>query len=210
MSRPRRYPLTLALVLVGAAYASSLQGQQPPAGAVPDSAQAVETQQTQGSQETQEAPRRPSPGGAFLRSLVVPGWGQVASGSPQRGTFYFTVESMSLWMILKTSKTLGSARDILAMRRFDAEERLIAEGSIDPSDLPAAIDADQGVADAFNLEQLRAQQREDWITFGVFFLLLGGADAFVAAHLADFPEPLQTVIRPLPDMGIELGFRLAF
>ncbi len=207
MSRPRRYPLTLALALLGAAHASSLQGQQPPAGAVPDSTQAVETQQPQ---ETQQPPRRPSPGGAFLRSLVVPGWGQVAAGSPQRGAFYFTIESMSLWMILKTSKTLGSARDILAMRRFDAEERLIAEGLVDPADLSAAIDADQGVADAFNLEQLRAQQREDWITFGVFFLLLGGADAFGAAHLADFPEPLEPVIRPLPGMGVEFGFRLAF
>ena len=145
-----------------------------------------------------------------MRSLAVPGWGQVAAGAPERGTFYFAVESMGLWMVLKTSKTLGSARDILAMRRLDAEERLIAEGAVDPVDLPAAIDADQGVADAFNLEQLRAQQREDWITFGVFFLLLGGADAFVAAHLADFPEPLEPVVRPLPDMGVELGFRLTF
>ena len=186
---------------MGAAHASALQGQQPVSGVTPDPAQAV---------ETQERPRRPSPGGAFLRSVVVPGWGQVAAGSPERGTFYFTVESLGMWMILKTSKTLGSARDILAMRRLDAEERLIAEGSVDPADLPAAIDADSGVADAFNLEQLRAQQREDWITFGVFFLLLGGADAFVAAHLADFPEPLETVIRPLPDMGVEFGFRLVF
>ena len=113
-------------------------------------------------------------------------------------------------MILKTSKTLGSSRDIVAMRRLEAEERLIAGGSVDPADLLDAIEADPAVADAVNLEELRLQQREDWIAFGLFFLLLGGADAFVAAHLADFPEPLETVIRPLPNMGVEFGFRLVF
>jgi hypothetical protein len=196
-----RVALTFALALAGAAHVSVLQGQQPVAGAPPDPFQAV---------ETQESPVRPSAGGAFVRSLVVPGWGQMAAGSLERGTFYFTIESLGLWMILKTSKTLGSARDILAMRRLEAEERLIAEGSVDPGDLLAAIDADPAVASAFNLEQLRAQQREDWVAFGVFFLLLGGADAFVAAHLADFPEPLEVAIRPLPNMGVEFGFRLAF
>ena len=204
MSSFRRSPLTLAITLAlagaGAAHASALHAQQP----LPGTPDLVQTAQTQAR------PERPSPGGAFLRSIVVPGWGQVAAGSPERGTLYFTVESLALWMVLKTSKTLGSARDILAMRRFAAEERLIAEGVVDSADLSAAIDADPGVADAFNLEQLRAQQREDWITFRVFFLLLGGADAFVAAHLADFPEPLETAIRPLPNMGVEIGFRLAF
>lgn len=145
-----------------------------------------------------------------MRSMVVPGWGQAVAGSPERGAFYFTFESLTLWMLLKTSKTLGSARDIVAMRRLDAEERLTASGSVDPADLFAAIDADPAVASAVNLERLREQQREDWVAFGVFFLLLGGADAFVATHLADFPEPLETAIRPLPDMGVELSFRLAF
>ena len=77
-------------------------------------------------------------------------------------------------------------------------------------DIPSGIDSDQAVQDAENLVGVRRQQREDWFAFGLFFLLLGGADAFVAAHLADFPEPLETVIRPLPNMGVELGFRLAF
>ena len=196
-----RFALTFAVALMGIAHASVLPAQQPLGGAAPDPTQAV---------ETQERPERPSPGGAFLRSMAVPGWGQMAAGSSARATFYFTVESLSVWMILKTSKTLGSSRDIVAMRRLEVEERLIAGGSVDPADLLDAIEADPAVADAVNLEELRLQQREDWIAFGLFFLLLGGADAFVAAHLADFPEPLETVIRPLPNMGVEFGFRLVF
>lgn len=186
---------------MGAVYASPLHGQQPVAGAPQDPVQAV---------EIQESPGRVSPGGALVRSLMVPGWGQAVAGSPERGAFYFTLESLGLWMLLKTSKTLGSARDILAMRRLEAEERLIAGGTVDPAELAAGIDADAAVVSALNLEQIRVQQREDWLAFGLFFLLLGGADAFVAAHLADFPEPLETAIRPLPGMGVEVGFRLAF
>jgi hypothetical protein len=113
-------------------------------------------------------------------------------------------------MILKTTRTLGSASDILAMRRLEAMAQLGADPAVDPADLPAAVDADLAVSSAFELQQIRAQQREDWIAFGVFFLLLGGADAFVAAHLAEFPEPLEVAIRPLPDRGAELAFRVTF
>ncbi len=198
-SRHRAAALALAVALVGAAHASALAAQQPVAGASQDSAQTV---------ETPESPGRPSAGGAFARSMVIPGWGQAVSGSPGRGAFYFTVQSFSVWMILKTNKTIGSAGDILAMRRLDARERLIADPMV--GDLSAAIDADLGVVSALQLKEIRRQQREDWFAFSVFFLLLGGADAFVAAHLADFPEPLEVAIRPLPDMGAELAFRLAF
>ena len=145
-----------------------------------------------------------------MRSMMIPGWGQAVAGSPGRGAFYFTVESVGVWMILKTSKTLGNANDILAMRRLEARERLSVDPLVDPADLASAIDADPGVVSARELKQLRRQQREDWLSFGVFFLLLGGADAFVAAHLAEFPEPLEVAIRPLPDMGVEVGFSLVF
>ncbi len=193
--------MALAVAFVGATHVSELQGQQPVGGASPDSTQVA---------EAQEGPKRPSPGGAFARSIVLPGWGQAAAGATTRGWFYFTVESVSVWMILKTSKLLGSASDILAMRRLEAEERLAMDPLIEPGDLAAAIEAALPVLSAFELKEIRRQQREDWIAFGLFFLLLGGADAFVSAHLADFPEPLETVIRPLPQMGVELGFRFVF
>ena len=200
-SRHRVLALVLALALMGATHVSELQGQQPLAGPSRDLTDDI------GSQET---PGRVSPGGALVRSFLVPGWGQAVAGSPRRGAFYFTFESLSLWMVLKTSHTLGSARDIVALRRLEAEERLSTSGTVDPVELLAAIDRDQAVTDAENLEQIRLQQREDWLSFGLFLLLLGGADAFVAAHLAEFPEPLEVAIRPLPNMGVELGFSLTF
>ena len=161
--------------------------------------------------DSASAPRRHSAGGAFLRSVLIPGWGQATVGSPDRGAFYFGVESMSLWMILKTSKTLESARDIMALRRAEAEARVIGEGTVvDPVEIANLVDEDEVVQDAEELVEIRSQQKEDWLAVGIFFLFLGGADAFVAAHLADFPEPLEAAIRPLLNMGVELAFSLPF
>lgn len=160
--------------------------------------------------DSAKGPRRYNAGGAFLRSVLIPGWGQAAVGSPNRGGFYFGVESMSLWMILKTSRTLRSATDIAALMRSEAEVRVIAEGEVDPEEIARLVDEDEAVQDADDLVEIRSQQKEDWLAFGIFFLFLGGADAFVAAHLADFPEPLEVQIRPLPNMGVELVFSLPF
>ena len=155
-------------------------------------------------------PRRHNAGGAFLRSVLIPGWGQAKVGSPNRGGFYFGVESISFWMIMKTSKTLGSARDIAALRREEAEARVIAGGVTDPLEIENLVNEDEVVQNADELVEIRSQQREDWLAFGIFFLFLGGADAFVAAHLADFPQPLEAAIRPLPNMGVELAFSVPF
>jgi len=200
MNTPRM-GLAFAVALTGAAQASGLQGQQGLAGDLAqDTAQVAEAQGSSG---------RVSPGGALMRSFAIPGWGQAAAQAPGRGAFYFTVQSFSVWMLLKTNTLLGSANDILDMRRLDALDRLMAD-LVDPSDLSTAIEADEAVLDAVDLQQIRRQQREDWFAFSLFILFLGGADAFVAAHLADFPDALEISIRSLPDRGAELAFRVAF
>jgi hypothetical protein len=142
--------------------------------------------------------------------VLIPGWGQAKVGSPNRGGFYFAVESVSLLMILKTSKTLGSAQDIAALRRADAEARVIASGVTGELEIQSLVDEDEVVLNADELVEIRSQQKEDWLAVGLFFLFFGGADAFVAAHLANFPQPLETQIRPLPEMGVELVFSLPF
>ncbi len=51
-----------------------------------------------------------SAGGALLRSLVVPGWGQSELGAHGRGAFYFFAETFSLFMIARTQIRLDQAR----------------------------------------------------------------------------------------------------
>jgi hypothetical protein len=108
---------------------------------------------------------RISPRGAFLRSLVLPGWGQSAIGAPGRGAVYFALESGSLWMVYKSNRKLHEAYQQQAAAR--------EEGILDPNaDLP--------------LVRARRNEREDWITLSVFWLFFSGADAFVSAYLRDF------------------------
>jgi len=51
-----------------------------------------------------------SPGGAFLRSLVIPGWAQAELGAQTRGAFYFLAESFCIFMVARTSIRLDYAK----------------------------------------------------------------------------------------------------
>lgn len=122
-----------------------------------------------------------SPRGAFLRSLVIPGWGQSELGAPGRGGIYFALEAGSLWMYIKSDRKLDEAREGERIRRETGE---LAEEQIDP------------------LVRDRRNQREDWLTLSIFWLFFSGADAFVSAHLADFDVHVNAV--PQPGGGMQL------
>ena len=51
-----------------------------------------------------------SPGGAFLRSLVIPGWAQAELGAQSRGAFYFLTESFCIFMVARTKIRLDYAK----------------------------------------------------------------------------------------------------
>lgn len=146
-----------------------------------------------------------SPGKAFLRSVLVPGWGQASVGAYNRAGFYFGVEAISGWMFMKTIQTLSSAEEVLSLVEADATVRLIADGTSDLQEIAHALDDDEGVIAARDLVGVRAQQKEDWLAFGLFMLLIGGADAFVSGHLTNFPEALETGFRVTPDGAFEAG-----
>lgn len=135
-----------------------------------------------------------SPGGAFLRSMLIPGWGHAAVESYTRGGFYFAAESMSGGMLLKSLLRRGAAEDLVALRREAAAARLRAEGHQDPDSIRALVDGDPDVQSAEGLVEARSQQVEDWAALAIFLLFIGAADAFVSAHLKDFPEPLEVQV----------------
>jgi hypothetical protein len=126
----------------------------------------------------------PSPRGAFIRSLVVPGWGQTYVGAPGRGALYFSAEVGSLWMVYKARQQLRSARQL--------ETNLRDTGQLTgPQRLDLVIS--------------REAQQEDWITLALFVMLFSGADAYVAAQLADFDDRFG--VRPVLGGGVELEAR---
>lgn len=122
-----------------------------------------------------------TPRQAFLRSLVLPGWGQSSIGAPGRGAVYFALESGSLWMVYKSHQKLQEARELERIRH--------ADGTLDPErTLP--------------LVRARRNEREDWITLSVFWFFFSGADAYVAAQLRGFDEHVD--VQPGPQGGTEL------
>jgi len=131
-----------------------------------------------------------SPGGAFVRSLLVPGWGHAAVGAYDRGAFYFLTAGGTGWMLAKTATFLSAAEDREELVRAQVASELRRAGTTDPDSLTSLVDADERVEDAAELVEIRSQQMEDWTAFGIFWLFLNAADAFVSAHLRDFPTPL--------------------
>jgi hypothetical protein len=156
-----------------------------------------------------EAPPPVSPGGAFLRAILVPGWGHASIGAHTRGGFYFLTETASAWMVVRTRTRLNAAKEVRDLRREEVRAALLAQGVTDPARIAAAQNADEGVVAAESLVEARSQQFEDWLVLGIFLVFLSGADAFVSAHLRDFPEPVGIVLRPT-DSALELGVTLPF
>ncbi len=108
------------------------------------------------------------PMGAFLRSLLVPGWGQAATGRRVSGALFATWEGVTAMMTLKAQSEMHYLKE----------------------------------THSANLRAKR-QEVQDWIVLWVFNHLFAGAEAFVSAHLQDFPKDLK--IRAFPGgVGISL------
>ncbi|HVH66582.1 MAG TPA: hypothetical protein VM716_01810 [Gemmatimonadales bacterium] len=114
---------------------------------------------------------RVRPMGAFFRSLLVPGWGQAATGRRVTGAVFAAWEGVAAMMTLKAQSE----------KHFLEESR---------SDNVAA----------------KRQEVQDWLVLWVFNHLFSGAEAFVSAHLQDFPKDLK--VQALPrGIGVSLPLR---
>lgn len=101
-------------------------------------------------------PRPPiTPTGAFLRSLLLPGWGQARLGRNTTGGLFVAFEGLAAAMVWKSQWQLQFAR---TRNKYVESHR---------------------------------QEREDWIVLLVFNHLMSGAEAYVSAHLFDFPAALR-------------------
>ena len=112
------------------------------------------------------APRAPtSPTGAFLRSFLVPGWGQLQMHRPVTALVFLGVEGTLVGLSLKAN------HDVKVARATD-------------------LSPDSSVVTA------KKRSREDWLVLLGFNHLMAGLEAYVSAHLWDFPGDLK--IRATP------------
>ncbi len=194
--------------MVGVLLAATPLGAQEPAPAVPAPDSLVLEADTLVSPADTLAPAL-SPARAFLRGLVLPGWGHVAAGSYSRGGFYVAAQSGTVWMIAKSAFRRHQADRLLSLERQAATSRITASGSLPPDSVALRVDSDVAVLEIQELRDARRQQVEDWTALGIFLVLLSAVDAFVSAHLMDYPEPLSIEVNPGPSPGaVELRFAL--
>lgn len=154
--------------------------------------QTAHAQDTLAVRDTSE--QRFPPSKALMRSLLVPGWGQFSVGAVKRGVFFVAAQGTSYYMLVRTNSRLNKAEEKLDARRQEARDSLIAEQ--DTTNLEVRIDSVDAVIAANSLVRSRERHLQDWITYTLFFTLASGVDAFVAAHLADFPADVTAERRP--------------
>ncbi|MFO7893068.1 MAG: DUF5683 domain-containing protein [Longimicrobiales bacterium] len=159
-----------------------------------------------------------SPVGAMLRSMVLPGWGQSKFESYFRGSVYFTGWAGNWFMIFRNEYRLDNAQVRFEIRTDQIEDQLVAS-STNPDSLRAQIDSFPDILDTAvredslgnalrKLARARKQQREDWIAWSLFWVLASGVDAFVTAHLADFPADVE--MRPTGERALSLSVSVPF
>lgn len=156
-----------------------------------------------------------SPGGAFLRSMAVPGWGQSAFGSYVRGGVFFSGWAANWFMLFRTYTGLEEARSRYDRRADHLVDSLLA-GTENPDSLREALEntnlletvvRDDEIGDDLRmLVRARRQQREDWVAWSIFWLLASGIDGFVTAHLSDFPADVD--LEPNREGSVSLRFQV--
>jgi hypothetical protein len=149
-----------------------------------------------------------SPGGAFWRALVLPGWGHAAIGSYTRGGVYFGAQAATLYAFASTRARLTEANRSLSFREDVLRRELTKEGVTDPDEIESRLEGDGVYSELQLLVESREAQQEDLVAFSIFLVLLSSADAYVSAHLARFPDPLDVEAALSPSGGIDVGLRL--
>lgn len=154
-----------------------------------------------------------APRNAFIRALILPGWGHFYIGSPGRGAFYVATEGASWYMLVKTLKKLSEARDkqnVQVGLATDSLRALMANDSLanvrlaDAEAFNTALGQHAGVAHARGLVNSRTTQRQDWVTYTLFFTFASAVDAYVTAHLKGFPGEIAAT----PGMDGSLSLRV--
>ncbi|MGH7443347.1 MAG: DUF5683 domain-containing protein, partial [Longimicrobiales bacterium] len=212
--------LAVALVLAPALAPAMVRAQDP----LPDTTRAVTPDTTLAGvplgprvpTPLDTAYQAPSARTALIKSLIVPGWGQFSVGAHVRGGIYLAIGATSWAMLGKTIHKLGQAKDqagaredfvVDSLRTAMLTDSLLAAELADSAAFDEAVQADSLLADNLSLVDARRQQRQDWIAYTLFFTFLNGLDAYVAAHLTDFPGELDVGRRA--DGSISIGVNVA-
>ena len=122
--------------------------------------------------------RTKSPGGALLRALVLPGWGQFYTGHPVRGTVAAVLETAFFAGAISRYRDRSNLRDELR----ELEKTVLIED-------PGRIELNARI-------KTLGRQGGDYLAYGLATLLLSVIDSYVSAHLYRFDRNFQVQVNP--------------
>jgi hypothetical protein len=132
-----------------------------------------------------------SPGSAFLRSFLVPGLGQMKLDRKKAATIFVVAEVGTVAMSVKSWSDLDKAKkarsDTVGTPVLDAQGNPVIDSVTNQPKITYAP-KNKNIADRV---KARRTHLEDWLAGMIFNHLFAGADAFVAANLADFDANVQ-------------------
>lgn len=175
-----RHLSALVLLALLAGLASAAHAQDPvgvPAdSATPDSVRSVPANADSALAAATDTSVRqgPSPTGALLKSLVLPGLGQITMGREMTAGVFIAIEAGTLAMVVKSQRDLNAANDLGDQAAIDDAKR----------------------------------KREDWLVLMGLNHALSALEAYISAHLWDFPADLD--LRATPGGGFSAGATLPF
>lgn len=219
MNRALPFALSvLAIVMAAVTAPVSAQDPRPPADTLPalDTVIVAAPPVTDTLAVADTIPREGRrPLGAFFRAMAVPGWGHASIGEYRRGAVYFALQATSWAMLGKTIHKLNDVKDrerrLVALGQDSLAALIAADTALareleDPLVYEAALLGYPGIADSRALIVSRKRHRQDWIVYTVFFTFAAAIDAYVTAHLSDFPAEVTAV--QATDGGVALGLRV--
>jgi hypothetical protein len=127
-----------------------------------------------------------SPRAALVKGLLVPGLAQHQLYRRKASYLFVATELGAIGMTIKSKIDLDEAT---AARRDTTIETVLGPGGLPVIDPDTGLPQTRGVPKNKNLADRRRARRthlEDWLAVIVFNHLFSGADAWVAANLADF------------------------
>lgn len=161
--------------------------------------------------DTTTGARGRSPRGALLRSVVVPGWGQVYNGQPLKAP----VIAAALGGLVYAVATLdGDYRLYREAYQYKAFQELVDRGELTENPREGFADSyDRVAADvgAVSSGPLRAQRdalrrNRDLSILGIGLVwAISALDAYVSAHLLDFDVGEDLTLRVRPEIAPGTG-----
>jgi hypothetical protein len=148
-----------------------------------------------------------SPRSALIRSLLVPGLGQFQLGRGKAAAIFVGAEVATILMSLKSKRDLDAAtaarRDTVLVPLTDTTGFPI----IDPKTGLQKTGYKPRNQNLVGRIHARRTHLEDWISGIVFNHLFSGADAWVAANLADFNANVNVTA---VGRGVQVAARIAW